>query len=88
MCTPSAGAPSWVVHDILKVERIGLMEVKVGEKGDGNKTNAKGPTPFDSKHAAIATTNETGIALDCNRHDIAVLVVSRLLLNQTFHGQI
>jgi hypothetical protein len=42
MCTPSAGAPSWVVHDILKVERIGLMEVKVGEKGDGNKRNAKG----------------------------------------------
>jgi hypothetical protein len=36
--------PSCVVHAVLKVERIGSMEVKVGEKGDDKKMNAKGPT--------------------------------------------
>ena len=43
MCSPSASLPSCIVHAILKV-KIGLMEIKVGEKGDGKKINAKGPT--------------------------------------------
>ena len=54
--------PSCVVHDSLKVEGIVLTEVRVGEKGMGDKMNAKGPNrPGLARGNNSNSERETGI---------------------------